>query len=273
MKPSKPVRILRTVILTVLCAIWVFPLLWTAFSAFRPGRLVTSFSFEPVFSLENFRYVFDIIPFASYTMNSLIFVIGILAVQLTTITFAAYAVARIRFAGKGIVMLLIMAQIIIPGEVLLLSNYLTLRDMRLLDTRLGVMIVSFGSAMGILLLRQSYKSIPLALEEAAVLDGCNVLQMLAYIYIPSCKTAYLSFAIVSINWHWNNFLWPLIVINSPDKRSLPLGLALLTKSSGDAGPQWAAVTAATVLIMLPLLILFLVFQKQFIKSFLTSGMK
>ncbi len=273
MKKKSFLTAAKTAVLIAVSLLWLFPLAWAVFASVRPGQLVTSFDLSLRFSGGNIRYVFTSFPFFKYMGNSLIFVSGILAAQLFTITLASYAVARMEFIGKKLVMLLIMAHIIIPGEVLLLSNYLTIRDLGLVDRRLGVMIVSFGSAMGILLMRQSYRSLPMALEEAAVLDGCNLFQKLWYIFIPSCKTAYLSFAIISINWHWNAFLWPLIVINSPGKRSLPLGLALLTKSSGDAGPQWAAVATATVMIMLPLLLLFIIFQKQFIKSFLTSGLK
>lgn len=273
MKDSRAKSAVQIVLLVLVSLVWAFPLLWAVWAAIRPGRMVTSFSLTPVFSLENFQSVFEIMPFFQYAANSVLFVVGILTVQIITVTMAAYALARLNFRGKGAVIPLVMAQNIIPSEVLLLSNYLTLRDLNLLNTRLGVMVVSFASAMGILLLRQSYKSIPMALEEAAILDGCSIPQMLRYIYIPSCKTAYLSFAIVSINFHWNNFLWPMIVINSPEKRSLPLGLALLTKSSADAGPQWAAVAAATLLILLPLLVIFLLFQKQFIRSFVTSGLK
>lgn len=273
MKQKKGATILVYTLLAIISAIWLLPLAWTLFTSLRPGHMVTRFGFSLDFSLENIRYVLTVFPFFQYAGNSVLLVVGILSVQLITITLASYAVARIDFAGKKLVMLLIMANIIIPGEVLLLSNYLTVRDLALLDTRLGVMIVSFGSSMGILLLRQSYRSLPLALEEAAVLDGCNLWQKLWYVFIPSCKSAYLSFSIISINWHWNSFLWPMIIINSPEKRSLPLGLALLTKSSGDAGPQWAAVAAATLLSMLPLLLLFIIFQRQFIRSFLTSGLK
>lgn len=273
MRNKKIGSIVTVVLLTMISLIWLVPLIWSIWAMIRPSRLVASFDFSLQFTLENIQYVFTVFPMATYAMNSILYVGSILCIQLITITLAAYAVARIDFIGRKLVLLLLMAQIIIPGEVLLLSNYLTLRDLQLLDTRLGVVIVSFGSAMGTLLLRQSYKSIPASLEEAAVLDGCNFAQTLWYIYIPSCKTAYLSFSIVSINWHWNAFLWPLIVINSPAKRSLPLGLALLTKTSVEAGPMWSAAAAATIIIMLPLLILFIFFQKQFIKSFLTSGLK
>lgn len=263
----------RFVVLLVVSLVWALPLLWSLWSAVRPANMVTKFNFDLVFSLENFEYVFRYWDFFTYLGNSLILTLGVLAVQLVTVTFAAYAIARIDFAGKQLVMVILMAHVVIPSGVLLLSNYLTVRSLGLIDTHWGVMVIYYGSSMGILLLRQCYKTIPMALEEASVIDGCNLFQSLVHVYLPSCKTAYLSFAIVSINFHWNNYLWPNIVINSASKRSLPIGLALLTQISGDAGPQWAYACAATLVVLAPLMVLFLIFQKQFINSFISSGIK
>ena len=263
----------RFVLLLAISLAWALPLLWALWSAIRPANMVTKFNFDLVFSLENFEYVFRYWDFFMYLKNSLILTLGTLAVQLVLVTFAAYAIARIDFIGKNLVMAILMAHMTIPGAVLLLSNYLTVRDLGLLNSYGGVMVIYFGSSMGIMLLRQAYKTIPMALEEASVIDGCNLFQSLLHVYLPSCKSAYLSFAIVSINFHWNNFLWPNVVISDASKRTLPVGLSLLTQISGDAGPQWAYACAATLVVLAPLMILFLVFQKQFINSFISSGIK
>lgn len=264
---------IRFVLLLCVSLIWAFPLLWAIWAAIRPASMVTKFNFDLKLTLENFRYVFELWDFSTYLRNSLMIVIGTLAVQLVTVTLAAYAVSRIDFAGKKLFMVILMAHLVIPSGVLLMSNYLTIKNLRLTDTRLGVMVIYFGSSMGIMLLRQCYKTIPKALEEASVIDGCNLWQSLLHVYLPCCKTAYLSFAIVSINFHWNNFLWPNVILNSQGKRTLPIGLALLTKISGDAGPQWSYACAATLVVLAPLMALFLIFQKQFISSFISSGVK
>ena len=273
MKKTTLWNIVRFIVLLAISLCWALPLLWSMWSAIRPASLVTKFQFDLTFSAENFEYVFRYWDFFVYLKNSLILTLGTLFVQLVTVTFAAYAIARIDFAGKRLVMVILMAHVVIPGGVLLLSNYLTVKDLGLIDTHWGVMIIYFGYSMGILLLRQCYKTIPMALEEASIIDGCNLFQSLLHVYLPSCKTAYLSFAIVSINFHWNNYLWPNVIINSASKRSLPIGLALLTQISGDAGPQWAYACAATLVVLAPLMVLFLVFQKQFINSFISSGIK
>jgi sn-glycerol 3-phosphate transport system permease protein len=134
------------------------------------------------------------------------------------------------------------------------------------------MLPFFGSAFGIFLLRQTFKTIPKALSEAAIIDGCGTFQIIRNIYLPSSKTAYVSFGLVSVSYHWNNFLWPLIVTNSPENRTLTVGLALFAKSK-EAVMQWANVCAATVIIIFPLVLLFFIFQKKFINSFVSSGIK
>lgn len=269
---DKKPGIIHYTVLAAICILWGIPLLWAIMTAFRPGGMATGFDFSIILTLENFKLAFATAPFLNYSMNSIIIVLGILGVQIITITTGAYALARINFWGKGIFMALILTQLIVPTDVLILQNYLTLKQLHLIDTLPGVMIPYFASAMGLLLMRQSFKSIPPALEEAAKIDGCNLFQILRYIYIPSAKTAYLSFAILSISTHWNNFLWPMIVINSVNKRPLTVGLSMIAKAS-DAGPQWALVAAATLMIMLPLVLMFFIFQKQFINSFISSGVK
>lgn len=263
----------RFILLLIISLLWGLPLLWSIWSSIRPAKMVTSFDFNLVFSMENFEYVFKYWDFFIYLKNSLILTFGTLAIQLITVTFGAYAVSRVDFAGKKVVMVILMAHLVIPSGVLIMGNYLTIKSLGLLNTHWGVMAIYFGSSMGIMLLRQTYKTIPAELEEASVIDGCNLLQSLMHVYLPCCKTAYLSFAIVSINFHWNNYLWPNVIINSSSKQSLPIGLALLTKISGDAGPQWAYACAATLVVLAPLMILFLIFQKQFISSFISSGVK
>lgn len=269
---KKNMNAVKYLLLAFLCFLWAFPLLWALITALRPASMATSFSLEPHFTLENIRDVFGAAPFLKYGLNTLMVVAGILAVQLVTVTLGAYALARIEFAGKGLAMALIMTQIIIPADILILPNYQTLKALNLIDSRLGIMIPYFASSMGLLLLRQAFKSVPSAIVDAARMDGANLFQTLRYIFVPCSKAAYISFAICSVSTHWNNFLWPMIVINSPQKRPLTMGLVLFAKAN-DSGPMWALVTSATLLVMFPLFVMFCVFQKQFVSSFVTSGIK
>lgn len=259
-------------ILVASSVVWAFPLLWAIWTTFRPARLATSFSFELKFSFENIIAAFTAFDFMMYLKNSLIVTVSALITNGLLNTLAAYAIARIDFKGKKFVRLLLMSQLMIPGGVLMTSNYLTIHSMGLLDTHLAVFITTIGSASSIMLLTQGFRSIPAALEESAVIDGCNTAQILTHVYIPNLKPVYLTFAITSINFHWNNYMWPNIIISSATKRTLPIGLALLTRVS-DTGPSWGYSAAATMIIMLPVLLLFIFFQKQFINSFVSSGIK
>ena len=192
---------IKYILLAALCFLWAFPLLWAVVTAFRPSNLATGFSLTPSFTLDNIREVFGAAPFVKYGLNTVIIVFGILGVQLVTVTLGAYALARVDFAGKGLAMALIMMQIIIPADILILPNYQTLKAVNLIDSRLGVMVPYFASSMGLLLLRQAFKSVPSAIVDAARMDGATVLQTLRYIFIPCSKAAYISFAICSISTH------------------------------------------------------------------------
>jgi sn-glycerol 3-phosphate transport system permease protein len=134
------------------------------------------------------------------------------------------------------------------------------------------MLPYFASAFGIFLLRQAFKSIPYELEEAARIDGCNLFQILRHVYLPLAKPTYIAFGLVSVSTHWNDFLWPLIVTSSVENRPLTVGLSIFAKSS-ETGAQWAEVTAATLIVIFPLLLAFFIFQRQFVDSFLKSGIK
>jgi sn-glycerol 3-phosphate transport system permease protein len=142
----------------------------------------------------------------------------------------------------------------------------------LYDTLIGVMAPYFASAFGTFLMRQSFETVPQELEDAARVDGASVLQRIRHVYLPLSLPAFVAFAIVSVTAHWNDFLWPLMVINSPQKRPLTVGLAAFTL--GQEGAQaWGVIAAGTLLVVPPLLVGFLLFQRRFVNSFVTSGIK
>jgi len=255
-----------------LAALWLLPLVWLVGTAFSEASFAMSLLPTTSLSLANLKYVWANVPFGRYYLNTITVVVATFAVQCVTGTLAAYAMATMRFWGEKLVFAIIFIQIIIPNDVLIIPNYMTLSDLKLTDTKLGIMMPFFGSAFGIFLLRQTFKQVPTALAEAARIDGCGTRQIIANIYLPSAKAAYVSFGLVSVSYHWNNFLWPLIVTNSPENRTVTVGLALFAKSK-EAVMQWANVCAATFIIIVPLVLAFFVFQKKFINSFVSSGIK
>ena len=261
-----------TTIAFVIAFIWLIPLIWMIGTAFTEPSFSMSLFTKTGFTLKNIIYVWNAVPFKTYYINTLILVTVTFIIQIFTSTMAAYALAVMDLKWAKYVFIVIFMQIIIPNDVLITPNFMTLKDLNLINTKLGIMIPFLGTAFGIFLLRQHFKTIPKSLSEAARIDGANTWQIIWKIYMPCAKPAYLSFGVVSISYHWNNYLWPLIVTNSTQNRTLTVGLALFAKSK-EATMQWANVSAATFIIIFPLIVIFFILQKRFINSFISSGIK
>jgi sn-glycerol 3-phosphate transport system permease protein len=259
------------IVLFIASLIWAVPLAWMVWTAIRPKREALSGS-SLHFTLENFAHVWQSVPFDRYMLNTFMVVVGIFCVQLITVSMAAYAFARVNFVGKSLVFLVFLMQIMVPNDVLIFPNYLILSELGLVDTKLGIMLPFFASSFGVFLLRQAYLGIPLEYEEAAVMEGYSRWKLLWKIYFPLGRPVYIAFGLVSISYHWNNFLWPLIVTNSVENRLVTVGLAIFGLSM-ETGAQWSEVSAATMIVIAPLMLGFLLFQRQFINSFLQSGIK
>ena len=272
MQKKKRTGFAVTAFAVILGVLWLIPLIWMVGTAFSVASFHMSLFPTTPFTLDNLYYVWNAIPFATYYINTLALVICTFAVQFVTSTLAAYALGVMDFKGSSLLFAVIFMQIIIPNDVLITPNFMTLSEMRLVDTKIGMMLPFYGSALAIFLLRQHFKSIPKALAEAARIDGANTWQTIWRVYMPCAKPAYMSFAVISVSYHWNNYLWPLIVTNSPSNRTLTVGLAIFAKSK-EANMQWANVCAATFIIILPLLIAFFFLQKQFMNSFVSAGIK
>lgn len=252
--------------------LWVIPFVWVVWTSFRPEKLVTTEGFQWGFTFANYVDAWNGAPFMQYYWNTIWIVVGVLAAQLVTTTLAAYAFARLNFWAKDLIFLLFLLQLMIPADILIFPNYNTMRGLSLLETKWAIILPYFTSALGIFLMRQAFKTVSEELEEAARLDGCNLLQIIWYVFVPLARPTYVAFGLVSVSHHWNNFLWPLIVTNSDENRPITVGLARFA-SKFETGAQFAETTAATVMVVMPLLLAFLFFQKQFINSFMQSGMK
>jgi sn-glycerol 3-phosphate transport system permease protein len=194
-------------------------------------------------TLDNFRRAWDAAPFARYFLNTTLLVLMILAAQLVLATLAAYAFARYEFRGKNVAFSLVLVQLMIMPDILVVENYKTMAQLGLIDTLLAIGLPYFASAFAIFLLRQTFMGIPKELDEAARVEGASAMQVLWRVYVPLAKPVYTAFALVSVSFHWNNFLWPLIVTNSVNARPLTVGLQVF--SSVDQGVDWSIITAAT----------------------------
>ena len=207
-----------------------------------------------------------------YMWNSAYTAVIITVIMLFNSAMFAYALANIRFRGKTILLSLIMVTYIMPATTTYVPSYVILSKMGLMNTHLGYMISSCASIFNIFFLRTTFSQIAPGIVEAARIDGATTWQTIWRVYMPCAKPAYLSFAVISVSYHWNNYLWPLIVTNSPANRTLTVGLAIFAKSK-EANMQWANVCAAAFIIIIPLLLAFFVAQKQFMSSFVSAGIK
>lgn len=264
-------RMLDTAAAWTLAVLWALPLLYAVWTAFHPSEFSTRFTLAAPLTLDNFRAAWDAAPFARYLVNTVLLVTMVLAGQLVLCTLAAYAFAKYDFPGKGILFALVLMQLMIMPDVLVVENYRTMSAIGVLDSTLAIGLPYMASAFGIFLLRQTFKSIPKELDEAAAVEGASTLQILWKVYVPLGKPVYLAYALVSVSYHWNNFLWPLIVTNTTNSRPLTVGLQVF--SSTEQGVDWSIITAATLMTSGPLLIGFLLFQRQFVQSFMRAGIK
>ena len=186
----------------LLAFLWLLPLIYAFWSAFHPSEYATRFSLLAPVTLDNFRTAWSQAPFARYFLNTFILVSSILAAQFVLCTLAAFAFARFEFRGRGVAFALVLVQLMIMPEVLIVENYRTMSHLGLVDTILGIGLPYMASAFGIFLLRQTFKTIPKELEEAARVEGCSTLQVLWKVYVPLAKPTYVAYGLVSVSYHW-----------------------------------------------------------------------
>jgi len=260
---------------TFLSLLWSVPVIWAIIASLRPANDPMSRGdvwFSSILTFENYTRAWSLAPFGQYYINTIVVVLIILAVQLVTIVLAGFAFANYEFFGKGWIFFFVLLQMMIPTSALLAPNFSTIRTLGLFDTRLAIAIPYFGSAFGTFLMRQAFMSVPRDLVDAGVIDGCSWWQLILNVYLPPSIPSLIAFGLSSATWHWNEFLWPLIITNSDKSRPLTAGLVRFTQL-GEIGAQWSLLTAATLMVAAPLFITFLIFQRRFIQSFVHSGLK
>jgi sn-glycerol 3-phosphate transport system permease protein len=255
---------------------WSTPFLWTLVASFRPqsagGIGMASLVPDYVPTLGHFKEALETGDFAVYYVNTAIVAFGILAVQIVTISLAGYAFARLSFPGRDFIFYVFLLQLMLVPPILIVPNLRTIVDLGLYGSLLGVMAPYFASAFGTFLMRQTFRQIPRDFEEAAVIDGAHWWQTLWHVLLPMAKPGLIAFSLVSLMAHWNEFLWPLMVLNEPSTQTLTIGLASFALGT-EGGREWGLLAAGTLLVMFPLLALFAVFQRQFVNSFMFAGLK
>jgi multiple sugar transport system permease protein len=258
--------------LTAGAAIMVVPFLWTLTSSLNAPLQ----AWPPKWILDpsiwqNYVQVWGKVKFASYGLNTLKITIAATLGQVITSSLAGYAFARLRFPGKNIIFILTLATMMIPFHVILIPSFIILRIMKLIDTHLGVILPYLASPFGIFLMRQFFLSFPSELEDAAKLDGCNPVSFYWYILLPNSKPILATLGVLAFQSTWNDFLWPLVVLSTESKRTLSVGLSYLVGQY--VGAEWEIMAAASIMTILPIIILFFVLQRHFVQSVKLSGIK
>ena len=209
-------------------------------------------------------------PFARWFLNTLIVTSVCVVGNLVFCSLAGYAFARLRFAGRNIAFFLILATLMIPFQVVMIPTFLIIRSAGLIDTLGALILPNLASGFGIFMMRQFFRTLPVELEEAARIDGASRLGVLVRIVLPLSAPALATLGVITFMWTWNDFLWPLITIYSEENRTLQLGL---TTFQGAHQTNTALLMAANVMSMAPILLLFFVAQRWFVRGIATSGLK
>lgn len=250
----------------------VFPFIWSVITSLSSGvGLTSSPSLIPENpSLDAYRTLFESTDFARVVMNSVLIATVVTAAQVTTSALAAYAFSRLRFPGKPLIFAVYLATMMIPMQVLLVPLFVEMRTLGLVDSYAGVIVPSLASAFGVFLIRQSMSVVPRDFDEAATLDGASHFRIFRSVVLPLVKPALATFAVFSFMSSWNSFLWPLIILRSDELKTLPVALAQL---QGQFTTQWDVMMAGSVISILPMLLIYIVAQKQVVQGVAGSGLK
>ncbi len=264
---------LQLVVVGLAVAVFL-PFLWMLVTALKPDNEV--FVFPPrwvpaVWQFANFATAWHKAPFGRFFLNSVIVTASITALQLVTASLAAYAFARLEFPGKSFMFLTYLAIIMVPSQVTLIPNFLTLKRLGMLNTYWGLIVPFAATGFGTFLIRQHFLSIPRELFDAATMDGATHLRTLWQICLPLARPGLATFGLLTTMWHWNDFFWPLIVTSSVQMRTMPLGLVVFT--GAEQGTSWNLLMAAGIFTALPIVALFLLAERYFVAGIARVGIK
>ena len=260
--------------LAPLAFVMLLPLVWMLVTSLEtPAQ---TFHFPPVlwpskWQFVNYGTVLSQSSFARWFWNTLVVTTTVVLSNLVLCSLAAYAFARIRFLGRGVIYFILLATLMVPLQVVLIPTFLIVKDMGLID-HLGALIVpNLANVFGIFMLTQFFRTLPIELEEAARIDGASRLSILVRIVLPLSLPALATLAVIQFLWTWNDFLWPLVtILTNANAFTIQLGLATF---QGQHQVEWHLVAAANIMSMVPLLILFLLAQRFFVRGIATQGIK
>ena len=269
---QKATTALIHIILILISITMLVPFLWMILTAFKTLSESTSVNpfviFPSEWITENFTKVINNMDFPMLYLNTILLIVGRVVAALLTATLAGYAFARLNFRGKNFMFSLVLFQMMVPGQIFIIPQYLMVSAMGALNTIFALVFPGLVTAFGTFLLRQAYMGLPKDLEEAARLDGCNIPQTFLYIMAPLTRSSMVALGIFTAVFAYKDLMWPLIC----NKDVMPLSAAL-AKMQGQYASNYPQLMAASLLACIPMIILYLIFQKQFIEGIATSGGK
>ncbi|MDP4097273.1 carbohydrate ABC transporter permease [Paenibacillus sp. P96] len=273
MKTNLALKITAHAVLLAGAITMILPFLWSVSTSLK--NISEVFVFPPTLfgesiQWENYLRISDRFPFMTYLLNSVKITVIAVVAQLITSSMAGYVFARLKFKYRELLFGLYLATMMIPAQVTLIPNFIIMRSYNLVDTHWALILPALVSAFGTFLLRQFFLTIPASLEDAAKIDGCTPFGVYWRIFIPLSKPAMATLGVFVFMGMWNDFLSPLVYINSQDMMTLPLGLAAM---QGMYSTDWPVLMAGTVITIIPLIVVFLLAQDFFIKGITLSGLK
>lgn len=265
------VRMVWMLVGALLAAMTLFPLLWMVSIAFKTQGEMFDMRIVPANpTWDNFAYVFVEVDFLRYLANTFIVAATVTVVALLFHSMAGYALARLRFPGREAIFLTMFSTFLVSLPVIIVPLFILVRALGMLNSFSGLIIPSIFNAFGIFLLRQFYLSVPRELEEAALIDGAGFLRIYWSIILPLSRPILAALAILFFLANWNAFLWPLTITRDPELRLVQVAIASF---QGQYTAAWNYIMAASTVVALPMLVLFLIFQRQIMDSLKTSGLK
>ena len=270
---SKVKKSILYILLVLGAATMLIPFIWMVSTSLKtPGETV---AMPPVWipdilQIGNYAEAFEAAPFGRYFLNSVFVTVLSTAGELITTILAAFAFAKIEFYGKNILFTLLIATMMVPGEILIIPNFVPLSNMGLINTYAALIVPYLASVFSVFMLKQSFQSVPKELHYAAKVDGCSDFRFLWTIMVPLAKSSIVAITILKIIGSWNAFMWPLIVTNDRALRTLPVGLQAFTT---EAGTQYELLMAAATIVVIPMVIVYLFLQKYIIMGISKSGLK
>jgi multiple sugar transport system permease protein len=272
-RSSAAVSVSSHVVLAAGALLMAFPFLWqmvTSVKTYTDSIQVPPTLLPAIWDFANYAEVFEVLPFGQMFVNTVLMTLGRTIAQIVFCAMAAFAFARLRFPGRDVIFVIFLSVLMVPSELFLLPQYQIMANLGWLNTLQALIVPGMFNAFGTFLLRQYFLTLPVELDEAAELDGCNPWKTFWHVTLPLAGPGLVTLAVLAVLYSWNDLMWPLIVNTKREAMTLTVGLATL---QGDQITDYPVIMAGSVMATIPILIVFIVLQRRVIEGIAFSGLK